>query len=91
MPAGFVDLDRQTPMFLHPQKPSDRDVKPPTAPLAAQKPGPVLSKSGPNRIFVRHLHQQSHFSGFTLCYASARPKWRQPFAKEPGGRSPTGS
>jgi hypothetical protein len=69
MPAGFADLDRQTPMFLHPQIPNDRGVKPLTAPLAAQKPGLVLSKSGPNRIFVRSLLQESPFSGFTLCYA----------------------
>jgi hypothetical protein len=56
-------------MFLHPQIPNDRGVKPLTAPLAAQKPGLVLSKSGPNRIFVRSLLQESPFSGFTLCYA----------------------
>jgi hypothetical protein len=25
------------------------------------------------------------------CYAQVRPKWRQPFDEEHGGRSPTGS
>ena len=56
MPARFVDLDRQTPMFL----PYDL------------------------REWVPACH-------IVHCYAQVRPKWRQPFDEEHGGRSPTGS
>ena len=72
MPARFVDLDRQTPMFL----PFDLHVS------HRQQAGVQAS--------VCERVATGLASAFEQGWYGLR-EWRQPFAKEHGGRSPTGS
>jgi hypothetical protein len=41
-------------------------------------------------VCVSYNLKRLFISGFTHCYAYVRAKWRQPFAEQSGGRSPTG-